>query len=107
MPMPRPSASAEFYGKLCIGALLVIAGNAGAEVLAERLANRGVTKIVSTQWIRTRIQVALQCGQSEVNKTTEPMGTAQGDSETVRTTKTLGGTALGRYGLDRSCSSLF
>jgi phosphohistidine phosphatase SixA len=33
---------------------LTPAGHARAEALAERLANRGVTKIISTQWTRTR-----------------------------------------------------
>lgn len=90
--MMRRSISAEFYGKVRVAALLVIAGcatapqtvpvvttvylvrhgekstavandpdpaltpagHARAEALAERLANRGVTNIISTQWTRTR-----------------------------------------------------
>lgn len=131
--MIRRSLTAEFYGKLCIAALLLIAGcvtarqtvpevttvylvrhgekstvvandpdpvltaagRARANALAVRLANVGITNVISTQWTRTR--ETAQPLASVLGLTTEIVptgGSAFADSAAAAVLRHRGGTIL-------------
>lgn len=131
--MTRRPVIAEFYGKLCIAALLLIAGcatgrqaasdvttvylvrhgekstvvasdpdpaltaagRARANALAIRLANAGITNVISTQWTRTRETARpLSSGLGLTTEIVPTGGPAFADSTAAAVLRHRGGTIL-------------